>query len=356
MQPVGSADSGQHDDVLLAGHRIAHRRRHHADLGLAPPQSASIHRVVGGEDPASRSLEDEIAGGREQPARHLGVVVDAPGGLLRHRVPGRDVARRAGLHGVHVALETAGHGAPVLRRVEAVVQGLEVRVGMERIDEGRGRDVDEARPRAERHGVPVVRARDARGDERRMLRPLRLGSLDGTSGREIDVGRPGGDGVLVGREQLAGRPVEHVEEAVLRRLQQHLARAAADLEVGQDHVLGGGVVPGFARASSGSTRPCGPSRASRRGSRRGRGCRRRPGFASPGRTPSCFPRRRRAGRARGRRPWNPRRFRRDPAPTGRPRARWRRPSRARGARTGRPCWRAPCRSARAARPWPRRRR
>ena len=38
----------------------------------------------------------------------------------------------------------------------------------------------------------------------------------------------------------------HVEEAVLRRLHQHLAHLAVDVEVGEDDVLGGGEVPGLA--------------------------------------------------------------------------------------------------------------
>lgn len=42
-------------------------------------------------------------------------------------------------------------------------------------------------------------------------------------------------------------PVEHVEEAILGRLHQHLGGLSIDRDVGQDHVLGGGVVPHIAR-------------------------------------------------------------------------------------------------------------
>ena len=57
------------------------------------------------------------------------------------------------------------------------------------------------------------------------------------------MGGPGHRDVLVRREQLAGHAVEHVEEAVLRRLHQHLARLAVDRQVREHDVLRGGVVP-----------------------------------------------------------------------------------------------------------------
>jgi hypothetical protein len=52
--------------------------------------------------------------------------------------------------------------------------------------------------------------------------------------------------VLRGQE-FSGRTIEHVEEAVLRRLHNDFAQTAIDLEIGQDHMLNRGVVPGVAR-------------------------------------------------------------------------------------------------------------
>src|SRR3546814_12480047 len=47
--------------------------------------------------------------------------------------------------------------------------------------------------------------------------------------------------------QLSGAAVEHVEEAVLRRVQQHLAVPPAELHVREDDRLGRGIVPFVAR-------------------------------------------------------------------------------------------------------------
>ena len=58
---------------------------------------------------------------------------------------------------------------------------------------------------------------------------------------------PGDRGEGLRGQQLAGEPVDHVEEAVLRRLQQHLARPAANGQIGEDHRLRGVVVPVVAR-------------------------------------------------------------------------------------------------------------
>jgi hypothetical protein len=59
--------------------------------------------------------------------------------------------------------------------------------------------------------------------------------------------RPVHIGVVLGREQLAGLAIEHVEEAVLRRLHDHRAALAADLEVGQHQLLHRIEVPAVAR-------------------------------------------------------------------------------------------------------------
>ena len=57
------------------------------------------------------------------------------------------------------------------------------------------------------------------------------------------MGRPVERHVGVGRQQLAARAIEHVEETVLGRLHQHFAGAAVDRQVRKDNVLGRGVIP-----------------------------------------------------------------------------------------------------------------
>ena len=107
------------------------------------------------------------------------------------------------------------------------------------------RQVDQPGLRVERHRVPVVRAVRA-GDRvigfvaarRRYLdRP----SIGAVAGRPVHV-----DEILC-RDELAVGAVDHEEEAVLRRVQDDLARRAVDIDVGKDHRLGRGVVPVIAR-------------------------------------------------------------------------------------------------------------
>ena len=59
---------------------------------------------------------------------------------------------------------------------------------------------------------------------------------------------PGDGHVFVSAYQLTSDAIEHIEKAVLWRLQQHLAGLSAHLNVSKNHVLGGGVIPGVTRS------------------------------------------------------------------------------------------------------------
>src|SRR3546814_7139375 len=73
-------------------------------------------------------------------------------------------------------------------------------------------------------------------------------SSDRAAGLPVDALGPGNAGHIgFGRKQLSGAAVEHVEEAVLRRVQQHLAVPPAELHVREDDRLGRGIVPFVAR-------------------------------------------------------------------------------------------------------------
>ncbi len=67
------------------------------------------------------------------------------------------------------------------------------------------------------------------------------------AGREIHVRGPVYRHILVGAQHLAGPAIQHIEEAVLRRLHQHLAHGAVDLEVGEHDLLRGREIPAVAR-------------------------------------------------------------------------------------------------------------
>ena len=64
-------------------------------------------------------------------------------------------------------------------------------------------------------------------------------------GLHIHPGGPGDRGVGLCGQQFPGLPVQDVKETVLGRLHDDLARFATEFQLSQDHVLGGGIVPGF---------------------------------------------------------------------------------------------------------------
>ena len=76
----------------------------------------------------------------------------------------------------------------------------------------------------------------------------RFWNLDGTAGLRVHVRRPVDPDIGLRGQQGTVGAVQHVEETVFRCLEQDLADGAVDLEVGQDHVLGGRVVPGLTRS------------------------------------------------------------------------------------------------------------
>ena len=85
-----------------------------------------------------------------------------------------------------------------------------------------------------------------RGDEFDSLGVAGPGIFHRPARPRVDVTRPAHRHVGLSRYETAVGTVQHVEEAVLRRLHDDLAQRAVDLDVGEDHVLGSRVVPSFA--------------------------------------------------------------------------------------------------------------
>ena len=108
-----------------------------------------------------------------------------------------------------------------------------------------GRDVDQTRFRAECHWRPIVPAKKSRHSEPWLsglgIKGVRFDT--GSSGFQINAVCPVERDIGIGREQFAVRPVEHIKKAVLWRLHQNFAFYAANFEVGQNHMLGRGVIP-----------------------------------------------------------------------------------------------------------------
>jgi hypothetical protein len=97
------------------------------------------------------------------------------------------------------------------------------------------------------HRLPAVRAGGGWEYQRRAPGVITLRAEDRAASRLIDALGPVHERKITGRQQLASRAIEHVVIAVLRRLHQHLARPAAQVQIRQDHLLGTVVVPAIAR-------------------------------------------------------------------------------------------------------------
>ena len=74
-----------------------------------------------------------------------------------------------------------------------------------------------------------------------------VGSSTGRPVFEIDLLRPVHRHERLRGNQLAVAAIDDIEEAVLRRLHQHLARLAVDAQIGEHDVLSRGEVPRLAR-------------------------------------------------------------------------------------------------------------
>src|SRR5215831_4864590 len=92
-QGEASAPAGQSGDILLAIDRIGHRSSYHRRLGGRRPELLAGVCAVDAELAGGVSLHDEIAGGGHSAAVPWSAVVDVPGFLLFHRIPGEQKAR-----------------------------------------------------------------------------------------------------------------------------------------------------------------------------------------------------------------------------------------------------------------------
>ena len=109
------------------------------------------------------------------------------------------------------------------------------------------RDVDQPSVRVIAHRLPVMGAKGAGDDQFGRVAVVRQAGFDRPARFHIDAAGPIDRDEVLSRDQFARGPVQHVKEAVLGGLHQHGARVAVDLHVGEDDVLGGGVVPGVTR-------------------------------------------------------------------------------------------------------------
>ncbi len=216
-----------------------------------------VTRVDRLEPPLHRAVEDDVAGGDQGAAPGGEELLDLPARLVRRQIPGGEEAAVAAGAGVHPDVGADERRAGDVVRLHPLEVHAQVVV----------RHVEQPGARREGGRLPVLGARRRRADladglagagrlRRHVAHAPRL---------QVDAGGGGDEGVGIGREHLAGRPVHDVDVAVALGAHQHLAALPVDVHVEQ-HELVDAVVVEHDRAGR-SGRTTSPGRCRRRGRR-----------------------------------------------------------------------------------------
>ena len=218
-------------------------------MGVELPQLLAVVRVVGSKIAAAAAVEEQAGGRREHAAVEGRGQPVLPDLLAGERVEGDQESLvfrpRAGLVLELLAVGAGGDAEaqpPLADRVgaglnELLGQGVEVRVVVVV-------EVHDAPALIPGHRLPVVGAGVRGRDPLGLLLEDHVRVLDRPAGFHVDVGRPVDRvGVGMGAEEFAGLAVDDVEEAVLRRLQEHLPLYAVDGQLAERDVHRRAVVP-----------------------------------------------------------------------------------------------------------------
>ena len=245
-----AAPAREHRDILLALDAEGRCRCDHAGLRSKAPQLAPGGGIKRVEFAAHIALEQQIARRREQPAIPRAGIFYRPARLLLDRIPGDQLARGRG-NRCRARFGIGGHcaGRQIKPYVEAMFIGFPAGLVNERkgrIDRG---NIDQPIFGIIGHRMPVMRADRAGRTEPHFAGAIiaRLGIFDRSPGLDVKAAGPIDRDIVFRRDQLAIGAVEHEKETVLGRLHQHLARFAANVEIGEHDMLGRGIIPGFAR-------------------------------------------------------------------------------------------------------------
>ena len=240
-----AANTRENADVLFAAVLVGVDVADDARRGLELVEFLARLGIDRLEIAFERSVEHDAAGGRERSGPYRELLRHRPDDLAGPRVPGDEVA--------HVGL--AGRRIHGQRRPDIGLAGrvahperLVVHANVVR------RHVEQAGLRREGSGLLVLRAERRRADALRvdvlalLVGRVLVNHLRTAIGRRglvhVDAGRPvDGRIVLLGHEQLAVGAVERVGQPVAVEVDQDLPVLAADLLVGEDHLVDAVIVP-----------------------------------------------------------------------------------------------------------------
>ncbi len=197
---------------------------------------------------AAAALENEPAGRDERAAGWTLVLLSLPNLFAADRIPGLQITDKLPVIVGMVAVVRQLGGKVQTQVVADGVRG-EARICLHREVGQLRRNVEEARFRAVSVRVPAVRALDTGRQVERLAHRVTSFRLDARTPRlQVDTVRP-----VHGREgscpqQLAVRGIQHVEEAVLARLHDHVALLSVHVHVRDHHGTDGVIVPGVRRS------------------------------------------------------------------------------------------------------------
>src|SRR6266571_1765546 len=223
LERVDAADAAGDRDVLFSVTFPGNRLTDDSGRRLKLPENLADIDIDGDELTGERAGEDESAGGHQSAGPVRALEAGFPFALPGERIDGLQVTARLRIGKEVLAL----HTVVWLARLQ-VLDCLDRLRLIHHADSDRVH-VSKASERAIRHGKPVGPARYVRigGDLRGSVDDLlgRLGPY-GPAGLEIDTAGPGDLDIGIGRNELPGRTLKHIEEAVTARLHHDFACSA----------------------------------------------------------------------------------------------------------------------------------
>ena len=172
-----------------------------------------------------------------------------PMGFTGQRVKGGNIAlgsREIGMFGQKRQKTTEFNaGVPAALDIFIAACGFEIMVDVKYQRAFHCRNIDQTGVWVERHGLPIVTAEWTRQNPFGLiaLGPITRVVFNRTTGFHIDMRRPIDRHIRIGTQQFAGFAIQHIKEAVFRRLHDDLAVFAVNLNIGQHHVLYGRIIP-----------------------------------------------------------------------------------------------------------------
>ena len=199
-QREGAAIADHDRHILLALHAVAHGRRDDAGLRLEVPQLGACAGVERLEIAGAVALEHQIARRRQGTAIPRAIIGDFPRRLLRHRIPGDQLALQRCLDrlelGPIIGNRTRIDGDAQVPGAFAAFKAFLILIELRHFLR---RQIDQTSARAIAHRVPVVGAQRRRHHQRTGLAIARFRHFDRAAGLHVNAGGPGLRGKTLGR-------------------------------------------------------------------------------------------------------------------------------------------------------------